>query len=243
MLKYPSIVRCMTVEWRDFDQVDEQVFVSPDSPPATRNLLRSLLDRGELRVAELWGGYQATPKVIYCHNETYFKQFGAGSPGVAYLTPIGPYIVIGPRGLRTDVVSHELCHAELFSRIGWWNSEFEKPAWFDEGLAMQLDYRYANRSHSRFFGFMIDWERRVGKGDKAFGLKNLTDREAFTSGDFRQTELAYVTSGMEVSRWLENVGREGLLHFTSMLHHGYSFEKAYDEIEELENAKGRWLSN
>lgn len=243
IVRYPSIVRCMTVEMRDFDQVSPNVYVSPDTPPASRSLLKDLMRRSKTRVAELWGNYEANPTFIYCHNETYFKQFGAGSPGVAYLTPVGAYVVIGPRGMRTDVISHELCHAELFSRIGWWNSEFEKPAWFDEGLSMQLDYRYARRGHSRFFGFMIDWERRVGKGDKAFDLENLYDREAFTSGDFRQTELAYVTSGMEVSRWLETVEREGLLLFTERLRSGETFDKAYGDIEKEEKKKEHWLSN
>ncbi|MFK7972485.1 MAG: hypothetical protein AB8F95_19095 [Bacteroidia bacterium] len=241
--RYPSIVRCMTIAFQDFDKLDQKVYVSPGTPPETQNLLRELIKRSEVRVADLWGGYAAEPVLIYCHDNSCFDRFGAGSPGVAYLTPLGPYVVIGPRGLRTDVLSHELCHAELFTRIGWWNSEFEKPAWFDEGLAMQLDHRYAKRGHSRFFGFMIDWERRVGKDNEAFALHKLRDRSAFTSGDFRQTELAYVTSGMEVSRWLEAVGHMGLLRFTDRLCSGESFEKAYAEIEKGAALEEKWLSN
>lgn len=242
-LRYPSMIRCMTVTWRDFDLAQKEVYVSPDTPPAVRNLLRHLIVRSEKRVSALWGDFKAKPVIIYCHNQTDFEQFGAGSPGVAYLTPLGPYVVIGPRGMRTDVISHELCHAELFSRIGWYNSEFHKPAWFDEGLAMQLDYRYARRGRSRYFGFMVDWERRVGKGGKAFDLNSLKGREAFTSGDFRQTELAYVTSGMEVSRWLEAVGEEGLLRFTEGLMEGGSFEQVYTEVEQAGKQQERWLSN
>jgi hypothetical protein len=242
-LRYPSMVRCMTVSWRDFDVAQKKVFVSPDTPPEVRNLLKQLIARSEARVAALWGDFKSEPVIIYCHNETYFEQFGAGSPGVAYLTPIGPYVVIGPRGMRTDVISHELCHAELFSRIGWYNSEFHKPAWFDEGLAMQLDYRYARRGRSRYFGFMVDWERRIGKGGKAYDLDSLKGREAFTSGDFRQTELAYVTAGMEVSRWLEAVGEEGLLRFAERLMEGGSFSQVYSEVERAGKEQDRWLSN
>ncbi|MEZ4684591.1 MAG: hypothetical protein R3B47_21700 [Bacteroidia bacterium] len=242
-LRYPSMVRCMTVSWRDFDAAADRVFVSPDTPPAVRSLLKHLIVRSEQRVSDLWGDTRSRPVIIYCHNQTYFEQFGAGSPGVAYLTPLGPYVVIGPRGMRTDVISHELCHAELFSRIGWYNSEFHKPAWFDEGLAMQLDYRYARRGRSRYFGFMVDWERRVGKGGKVFDLDSLKDRRAFTSGDFRQTELAYVTAGMEVSRWLEAVGDEGLLRFCERLVEGGNFEKIYTEIEMAGKAQDHWLSN
>lgn len=242
MVRYPSIARCLTIQTRGFNSFEGRIYVSPDTPPETRNLLQDLMRRGKTRVRDLWGNFEADPVVIYCHNQTAFDQFGAGSPGVAYLTPLGPYIVIGPHGLRTDIVSHELCHAELFHRMGWLNSELKKPAWFDEGLAMQLDYRYASRGHSRFFGFMIDWERRVADQEKAPDLHRLRDRSAFTSGNLQDTELAYVTAGMEVSRWMEKVGQAGLLHFTDLLDDGQSFEQAYRQIESTYSPQPQWLS-
>jgi len=50
-------------------------------------------------------------------------------------------VMIGPNGQNVDVVAHEMAHAELFLRVGWLARWLQIPTWFDEGVAMQVDYR------------------------------------------------------------------------------------------------------
>ena len=40
-----------------------------------------------------------------------------------------------------DVTAHELVHAEVVNRVGYLTRLLEIPTWFDEGVAMQVDYR------------------------------------------------------------------------------------------------------
>jgi len=69
-------------------------------------------------------------------------QYGIPStPATVFYTPFRAIMVIGPDGINLDVLSHEMCHTELYHRLGWWRKEMRIPTWFDEGLAMQLDYR------------------------------------------------------------------------------------------------------
>ncbi|WP_332368176.1 hypothetical protein [Spirosoma telluris] len=44
------------------------------------------------------------------------------------------YLILGPDGNNTDVIAHELCHDELFARLGWWRVKRQIPQWFNEGL-------------------------------------------------------------------------------------------------------------
>ena len=50
-------------------------------------------------------------------------------------------VSIGPNGQNVDVVAHELMHAEIASRTGFLKRMRTIPIWFDEGLAMQVDFR------------------------------------------------------------------------------------------------------
>lgn len=49
--------------------------------------------------------------------------------------------MVGPKGQTPDVVAHELMHAEIADRVGVWGRQSQLPVWFDEGLAMQVDFR------------------------------------------------------------------------------------------------------
>lgn len=231
--QHPNIVRCFFVAVSDFDKEGNQVYVSPDTPMEVRNLLDHIIGQARDRNTVFWGKYESRPAIIYCHNQADFKRYGSGTPGVAYLNPLQCYLVIGPEGLRTDIMSHEMCHAELFHKIGWRASEFQKPAWFDEGLALMLDYRYAKREEkARYFGFLIDWDRSLRNGSSYVELNDLQTLEGFSQGDLRSTVFAYLTAGKEVSRWLEIVGKEGLLQFTDELRKGADFQESYQHIEE-----------
>jgi hypothetical protein len=243
--QHPNVANCFLVGVSDFDQEGPDLYVSPDTPLETRNLLWEVIDQARDRVSDFWGSWPKNPIIIYCHNSEDFARYGSGTPGVAYLNPFQAFVVIGPEGLRTDIMSHELCHVELFERIGWFASEFEKPAWFDEGLALMLDYRYARREQqARHFGFLVDWDRNLKNGAPYLDLNELQSLEDFSSGDLRRKVFAYITSGKEVSRWLEIVGPAGLQELTLQLSRGGDFEQLYEEVENTHRrAQRRYTEN
>ena len=67
--------------------------------------------------------------------------FGSNSTGKTHLTPLGECIVLGPDGSNVDVAAHEFVHAETWYRVGWVNHLLSVPTWFNEGVALIVDYR------------------------------------------------------------------------------------------------------
>ncbi len=57
------------------------------------------------------------------------------------LSILGTHIVVGPSGINIDVLAHELSHVEIVARVGYWQWRRISNR-FDEGLAVQADYRY-----------------------------------------------------------------------------------------------------
>ncbi|MEM6265832.1 MAG: hypothetical protein AAGI38_25240, partial [Bacteroidota bacterium] len=192
-----------------------------------------MLENSEDRMVQFWGEQRGKSVLVYCDDEESFKKYGSGTPGVAYLNPLSSFIILGRDGLNEDVISHELCHVELYDRLGWIKSHLEKPTWFDEGLALMVDYRYASEeSRYRHFGFLVDWDRKLSVGISPLPLHSLETLEDFSHGNREKKLLAYLSSGLEVSRWLDVVGPNGMSDLVESIREGNSFEKAYRQLEQ-----------
>ncbi|WP_370468251.1 hypothetical protein [Parvularcula maris] len=62
--------------------------------------------------------------------------------GASHFLPVLPtLILLGPKGQNTDVLAHELVHAEVRAKTGALVRSYGLPTWFDEGLGMQADER------------------------------------------------------------------------------------------------------
>jgi len=138
---FPQETRCVFVDFYDFE-TDENLCYRTGTDKETIDQLKKQIKKAESRVGNFWGEKTATPKFVYCQDDEDYKKFG--NP---YMTPacthmkIGSYVVISKQGLDLDIISHEISHAELFQRIGFFDRLRKIPTWFDEGLAMQVDLR------------------------------------------------------------------------------------------------------
>ena len=147
-----------------------------------------------------------------------FKKFGGPYP-VPALTHIklGSYIVISTQGVDLDIISHEISHAEFYERIGFYNWSFKIPRWFDEGLAMQNDYRnYYSEDTLKF---------------KSNNYKNLPDIKKLKSGKQfneegspEQVMLNFMTAKHEVKNWYT---KEKLDKFIKDINSGKTFDEAF----------------
>jgi hypothetical protein len=213
---FPQETKAILIDFSGYEK-EGRMYFSPDTPEEKKEILHRLIDLGSERVAEFWGQKTCNPKYIYCDSDEEFEKFSSSptAPAVATLK-LGSYIIIREQGLDPDIIAHEISHAELYKRIGFYHTHFNVPAWFNEGLAMQVDHRNY---------FSEDTLRT-----KTDNFRNLPDifhlqtGSQFQSGDQEQIKLNYLTAKHEVKQWYT---REKLEQFIRDIKANMAFEEAY----------------
>ncbi len=217
----PTVVRCHLVAFSNLRHVKEDVYVAPDLDEEDLLLLLSMIADGNARVAGLFGAATAAPVILAGRDLVAMKPYLAREPAATYATVVGAtHVVLGPKAFASiDLVAQELVHAEHVHRAGFWSYTFDTPFWFVEGLAMQVDER-AEHSDAA-------WRELSKDGADAPSLESLATREGFFS---RDAALSRATARREVKRWLDTVGRAGLLELIAGAGDG-DFAARYAAIE------------
>ena len=235
---FPQILRCQFIGYSDdFSPVTTNVFVSNDTPARQRILLMAELRQASGRIRQLWESQpQGKAKVIFCQTPEQYEQYcrnGEGA-GCSLGTPWGSsWIIINPYGRNPNVLAHEMCHDELFTRLGWLTTQRQIPQWFNEGLALMVDQRFTEETDSlqRYESFRDEWLYLTHGQQYMLELSTIESLGGFFSGGERRVMLAYMTAGMEVSRWLGKVGRRGLAQLILAIEQGEDFEAVYRRLE------------
>ncbi len=244
---YPQVLWCMRVnKSADFRLLTgaNGVYVSHTATVKQQLQLRHHTTMAIDRIRRFWGDRRGQAILIYCPTQADYQQYCAGGEGAGCSvgTPWGTsYLVLGPDGNNIDVIAHELCHDELFTRLGWWRVKRQIPQWFNEGLALMVDYRFSNPSV---------WERPDSSQQSTpfasektiipfpqrpmLKLADLETTRDFFGGDYMHTMLAYQTAAEEVSRWLAVVGRAGVPALTDAIANGEEFSETYRQLERKE---------
>lgn len=213
---FPEQTRSILVDYSHFKKED-RLYFSPMTAQSKIDSVQSLIELASSRVANFWGEKTCNPKFIYCETSEDFKKFGSPYP-VPALTHIKfcSYIVISKEGVDVDIISHELSHAEFYKRIGFSNWSFKIPRWFDEGLAMQNDYRdYYSEDTLKL---------RTDNFKNLFDVKQLKTGKQFDEGDIDKIMLNYMAAKYEVKNWYTKEKLEKLIRD---INSGKSFEEAY----------------
>jgi hypothetical protein len=246
VLAFPSLWRCLTVGYSgDFVAVEQQqrtLYISTDATPRQRELMLRHLHVATERIRQFWGKSQGQAVLIYCPTQAQYARYCSGGEGAGCSLglPWGQsFLVLGPEGNSPDVMAHELCHDELFVRLGWLTIKRQVPQWFNEGLALMVDYRFsspagaeANGVAARFLEYDAQWNYRRRQWVKsgmppAPALNSLETTRDFFYGPYSRVLLAYLTAGREVARWLATEKPGALTRLMQQLAEGKSFEAAY----------------
>jgi hypothetical protein len=225
-LFFTQQVRCFFVDLSDLQKVNKNLYLSQQLDGFQAMWFQENLKESKKRLQEFFGELKSNPVIIAGNDSSTIQRFGNPliNTGLMHSTPFGAYIVLGVEGLNTDVISHEYCHAELLARTNWWVRETQIPTWFDEGLALMLDYRFADSE--------MLWVMLTKHGKDAPSLKDLEKMSDFQHYTNINPLLSYYTSMREVRRWLKIVGKEGLQQLCERLQNGEEFENVYKEIEQ-----------
>lgn len=215
---FPQQSRSLLIGFSSFDKEGNVYFDKKTSRPL-RDSIKTLIKKSQLRLVDFWGEQQSKPLFIYCSDKASFKKYGNSVPVPALIhIKLGARIVISEEGVDQDIIAHEMIHAELYQRIGFFNWSIKIPRWFDEGLAMQNDYRnyYSEdtlKAVSDNFNVLPD-------------LKTLETGTQFNSGSREKIMLNYMTAAHEIRRWYT---KEKMDKFIIAINGGKSFEESYNQ--------------
>lgn len=187
-LAFPAPMACLAINAYGFEPDSERFLVPGDSNRAEKLKYKNLVQQARERITIAFGQPEADPIVVFFNSPRAFWPLHLNLHGQAPTIGARACLIIGPNGQNIDVVAHELMHAEMRHRVGSWTMFRKVPAWFDEGVAMQMDYRerYA-MSHEQ--------------------LSNTTYVREFKSyGDFFNGQNSYAAAKREVRNWLTEVG-------------------------------------
>lgn len=132
---------CEFIEYSNYSEIAPNIFVSDSFNLTQTDKLFSKITQGKSRVNTTFGQMISNPKVVFTANESEASVFGSNIYGNALLTPLGQCIVFGPKGQNIDVIAHEYTHAEVHHRVGWLKHLLNVPIWFNEGVALLVDFR------------------------------------------------------------------------------------------------------
>ena len=214
----PQQTNCHLIGFQNFKK-DGNLYYRKGTPKDLVKQLKLGISQAEKRIISFWGKKKSYPTFIYCNNSEDYKKFGSyyESPACAHME-ISSYIVINKNGVNLDIIAHELNHTELYSRIGHFKKELEIPAWFDEGLAMQVDLRksYSTDTLKQLSNNFVNLP----------AIKEMRTYTSFSSGTNKEVHLNYATAKYEVKNWLKY---NNLRNFIKNIEDGMSFNEAYDK--------------
>ncbi len=223
----PRLINCLLIDFSDMEKIAHNVYVSKETSSSDKEHLLALINKSKNRVENLWGNLEANPEFIICNSHEDYTNFGMYKvDGLTVIYPFETFVIISPYGINENVISHEICHAELYERIGFFDDD-EIPLWFHEGLASLVSH---NQPKS-FDGIKKIWNKRSKNGRVRIDLNEIASYDGFY-GSPAILDLPYWRAALEVSRWYKISGKEGLLELVTSIKSNKDFESSYIMIEE-----------
>lgn len=213
---FPHETKSILIDYSNFKK-DGNVYFNALTPQPKVDSLKSVIKTALSRIDSFWGQNTCNPKFIYCDNETDFAKYcdNPNNPAVAYYK-LGGIIVLNHDAIDLDIISHEWSHGEFGKRIGFFRKLYKIPTWFDEGLAMQNDYR----------DYYSDETLKV-KSDNFRNLPDIISYKTagqFLAGSHEQIMFNYMTAKHVIKNWYT---KKKLNTLIEDINSGKTFEEAY----------------
>ncbi|MDO5558541.1 MAG: hypothetical protein Q4F95_02980 [Oscillospiraceae bacterium] len=205
----------LSVKFHGFEQAADNVWFDKDYTGDKQEAL-DIIDEAHSRVSDYFGVTKSSPVIIITDNQKKIIRLGGDHDTmIVMLGGVKCYTSISSKWLTTDIIAHELTHAETHERTdsGKFLSRSELPVWFDEGLALQNDYRerYDYLSHIDEFP-----EEMISSTD----LNKLAKSEYFYASDDTQRYYNYLDSKEEVKKILSDYDSQSICELLEKIKNG-----------------------
>ena len=211
-----------TVPYRSaFTKIASHVYINRNYA-GDRQELFEMIEHAKDRVRTFFGDVHFQDETIFiiCDDEKLTRKLGEDHGTVIFSFPSEThYICISDGYLELDILAHEITHAELHTRL---SAEAQKriPTWFDEGIALQNDYR---EKYSE-----AQWITQTDNGKNAVALEDMDTPAEFYAGKAEDRRFRYLNAKHELDVWMIAHGQHGLLELLDRLNGGADFTTAYE---------------
>ena len=210
-----------TVPYRpSFEKLADNIYVNKGNS-LSQNEILSLYEQAKERDSAFYGELQSLDDIIIilCDDPKISSKIGEKDTITTYGRKTKSYICISNEYFNIDILSHELTHAELHTRLT--KDALEKlPVWFNEGLATQNDYREKYSEE--------EWVKQTNNGEKALPLEDMDTSSEFYAGTYEEKQFRYMNAKHEVAEWMAAHGQEGLIDLIERLNTGEEFDSIYN---------------
>jgi hypothetical protein len=189
--------------------------VDPARPRVEQARLQRLRAQARARIAAFYGMPRAAPAVVFIGDAPTFAPLNLNPTAGTRFLPGGACVYVGPHGENLDVLAHELMHAEVFERVGFWTRVRGVPTWFDEGIAMQVDGRDA-----------FDLDSHARTPERTAFVRELATSGQFFAADGPALTANYAAAKAQVAHWLQSTPPRGLYGRLERLRRGERFAEA-----------------
>jgi hypothetical protein len=214
-LAFPGTTACALIEFSGLETLPNGTRIQPSSSETERQAILEIEAQAKTRIEKMFGAPRAKPLVVFLNNPASVFTFTSNGYGSTLFVGSRACVILGPDGTNVDVVAHELLHAELSERVGPWRRSSEIPAWFDEGVAMQVDFRSCYNSIQT-----VD-------ATELAPLRTLRSMDQFNAGNDEEITRHYARSKRAVAQWLERIGRSNLYSRLERIRAGERFEVVF----------------
>ena len=210
-----------TVRYRPaFTEISPHVYINRNYAGDRQELLE-MIEQAKDRVRIFFGDVRFHDETIFiiCDDEKLTRKLGEDHGTVIFSFPSEThYICISDEYLELDILAHEITHAELRTRL---SAEAQKriPTWFDEGIALQNDYR---EKYSE-----AQWIAQTDNGKNAVALEDMDTPAEFYAGEAEDRRFRYLNAKHELDVWMTAHGQHGLLELLEKINDGIDFNTAF----------------
>lgn len=207
----------------DMQMIAPNVYVDKNMNKTEQQRLLKIIPEAKLYVKNVWGKLESQPTIYACSTQECANSLGVGSRAHQILN----HLVLSPKALSKEIISHEWSHAELYKRVGGFFRWRKIPSWFDEGLAVLVSHESRHDERA--------WQKIQDEKLPYPALSELITSKQWSEATRKYNQnislddivITYATAGHEVSRWYQKAGQKGLSALMEKIKNGSSFEAVY----------------
>ena len=217
----------ISIAFHGFEEIQDSVYIDQNWHGDTDQLLL-LVGEARERVRDFFGEVKSHPSIIICDDKQKLERLGGDHDTfTVMLFQANSYISVSSEWLNADVLAHELTHAEVHMRTFRGGISFVQPipTWFDEGLAIQNDYR-AQYS-------LQTWLSITDNGMVVPSITQYDTAEKFYAGDAEDRRKRYCLAGHEIGAWIEQNGKDAMITLLNSISKGSEFSSLYSGVSPI----------